>query len=225
MERTIRIVVLMCLTAAAACSGAFHAALEKGEPVPPGTVLVIGKFTVDPMVEQGNIGVQAARGTHTGIIKMNFGDDAAQPIDRDAMAPFSATEQMDWSFTKTSFIPLLPGTRYARLGTLMLDSRRYTYGVSRGGSPGPGGVDITYLMLYGDIKIVVPQNAKAVYIGTIVYQHDLKNTKPNMFGYPSRKVSVRDEYDKAMADLAAMKVPGITQKNVVKRLAVVIRDK
>lgn len=225
MERTIRIFALMCLAAAAACSGTFHAALEKGEAVPPGTVLVIGRITVDPMVEQGNIAVQAARGTHTGIIKMNFGDDAAQPIDRDAMVPFSSTEQMDWSFTKTSFIPLQPGTRYARIGTLMLDSQRYTYGVSRGGSPGPGGVDITYLMLYGDVKIVVPSKAKAVYIGTIVYQHDLKNTKPNRFGYPSKRVLVRDEYDKAMADLAAMKIPGLAQKDVVKRLAEVIREK
>lgn len=225
MKRIIRIVALLSLTMTVACSGAFQAALEKGKPVPPGTVLVIGKITVDPMVEQGNIGVQAARGTHVGIIKMNYGDNAAQPIDRDAMAPFSATEQMDWSFTKTSFIPLLPGTRYARLGTLMLDSRRYTYGVSSGGSPAPGGVNITYLVLYGDVKIVVPQNAKAVYIGTIIYQHDLKTAKPNMIGYPSNKVIVKDEYDKAMADLAAMKIPGITQKDVVKRLAVVIRGK
>ena len=80
-------------------------------------------------------------------------------------------------------------------------------------------------MLYGDVKIVVPSKAKAVYIGTIVYQHDLKNTKPNRFGYPSQRVVVRDEYDKAMADLAAMKIPGIAPKDVVKRLAVVIREK
>lgn len=225
MQRTIRIVALMCLAVAASCGAPFHAALEKGEAVPPGTVLVIGRITVDPMVEQGNIVVQAAGGTHVGVIKMNFGDDAAQPIDRDAMVPFSSTEQMDWSFMKTSFIPLQPGTRYARIGTLMLDSQRYTYGVSRGGSPAPGGVDVTYLMLYGDVKIVVPQKAKAVYIGTIVYQHDLKNTKPNRFGYPSKRVVVRDEYDKAMADLAAMKIPGIAPKDVVKRLAVVIREK
>lgn len=225
MQRTNLIFALMYLAMAAACSAPFHPALEKGEAVPPGTVLVIGKITVEPMVEQGNIAVQAARGTHVGIIKMNFGDDAAQPIDRDAMVPFSSTEQMDWSFTKTSFIPLLPGTRYARLGTLMLDSRRYTYGVSQGGSPAPGGVDITYLMLYGDVKIAVPNNAKAVYIGTLVYQHDLKNSKPNRFGYPSKRVVVRDEYDRAMADLAAMKIPGITQKDVVKQLAVVVRDK
>lgn len=224
MQRTIRILALTSLVLAAACTP-FHAALQKGEAVPPGTVLVIGKITVDPMVSQGTVIVQAAGGTHVGVVKMNFGDNAAQPIDRDAMVPFSSTEQMDWSFTKTSFIPLQPGTRYARIGTLMLDSKRYTYGVSRGGAPAPGGADITYLMLYGDVKIVVPAKAKAVYIGTIVYQHDLQNTRPNRFGYPSRRVFVRDDYDKAMADLAAMKIPGVRPKDVVKRLASVVREK
>ncbi len=91
-------------------------------------------------------------------------------------------------------------------------------------APAPGGVDITYIMLYGDVKIVVPAKAKAVYIGTIEYRHDLKNTKPNKFGYPPKKVVVKDEYEKAIAELAAMKIPGISSKDVVKKLAVVIRD-
>jgi hypothetical protein len=216
--------VLLCLAVLYACSAPFHDALNKGDALPAGTVLLIGKFTIDPVLDQGNIGVQAVNGTHKGVIKMNFADNADQPLDKDALIPFSASEQMDWSYTKTSFIPVPPGTRYARLGTFMLDSRRYTYGVSTGGAPAPGGVDITYIMLYGDVRIVVPEKAKAVYIGTIEYRHDLKNTKPNKFGYPSKKVVVKDEYEKAMADLAAMKIPGISSRNVVKKLAVVVRD-
>lgn len=223
MRRRTRFFVFICL-ALAACGATFHAALEKGEAVPPGTVLVIGRITVDPMVEQGDIVVEAANGTHSGIIKMNFGNNAETPVDRNEIIPFNSTEQMDWSFTSNSFIPLPRGTRYARLGTLMLDSRRYTSGVSRGGSPAPGGADITYLMLYGDVKIVVPQKAKAVYIGTIVYQHDLKNTKPNRFGYPSKRVFVRDDYERAMAELDAMMIPGITRRDVEKHLAVVVRE-
>lgn len=218
------LVLLLCLAILSACSGQFRESLDKGEPIPPGTVLLIGKFTIDPLLEQGNIAVQAAQGTHKGIIKMNYAADADQPLDKEAMVPFSATEQMDWSFTKNSFIPVPPGIRFARLGTFMLDSRRYTYGVSGAGAPGPGGVDITYIMLYGDVKIVVPEKVKAVYIGTIEYRHDLKNTKPNKFGYPSKKVVVKDEYETAMAELAAMKIPGISPKNVVKKLAVVVRD-
>ncbi len=218
------ILLLTCLAVVCGCSAPFHQALEKGESLPPGSVLVIGKFTVDPMVDQGNIGVQAVHGTHKGVIKMNFSNDATTPLDKEALIPFTASGQADWNFRKTSFIPMPPGTRYARIGTLMLDSRRYTYGVSRGGAPAPGGVDITYIMLYGDVKIVVPAKARAVYIGTIEYRHDLKNTKPNKFGYPSKKVVVKDEYEKAIAELAAMKIPGISSKDVVKKLAVVIRD-
>jgi hypothetical protein len=224
MKKARIIVVGIVLLAATSClSGKFNDALEKGDGMPQGKVLLIGKLTVEPMVEQGNVVVQAPRGTHKGVIKMNFGDNADQALDKDALVPFSSTEQMDFDFKKTSFIPVDPGTRFARLGTLMLDSSRYTYGFSRGGAPGPGGVEITYIMCYGDVKIVVPQKAKAVYIGTIVYQHDLKNTKPNRFGYPSKRVVVRDEYNQAMQDLATMKIAGIAPKNVIKKLAVVIR--
>jgi hypothetical protein len=219
----IAVMGVVLLAAACCVSGQFHGALEKGDEMPQGQVLLIGKFTVEPMVEQGNVVAHAPRGTHIGVIKMNFGDNADNPLDKEALVPFSSTEQMDFNFKKTSFIPLDPGTRFARLGTLMLDSSRYTYGFSRGGAPAPGGVDITYLMCYGDVKITVPQRVKAVYIGTVVYQHDLKNTKPNRFGYPSKRVVVRDEFKKAMQDLAAMKIPGITPKDVVKKLAVVIR--
>ncbi len=225
MRRKVFFIIVLFLGFLFSCSSApFREALDKGAAPPPETVLLIGKITIDPLLEQGNIAVQAVHGTHKGVIKMNFAADAAEPLDKEAFVPFSATEQMDWSFTKTSFIPVPPGTRYARLGTFMLDSRRYTYGVARGGAPAPGGVDITYIMLYGDVKIDVPAKAKAVYIGTIEYRHDLKNTKPNKFGYPSKKVVVKDEYQQAMADLAAMKIPGVSSKNVVKKLAKVVRD-
>ncbi len=222
--RRVLFTACICLFFLLACSSPFREALDKGDALPVQTVLLIGKFTIDPLMDQGNIAVQAVNGTHKGVIKMNFAADAAEPLDREALMPFSATEQMDWSYTKTSFIPVPPGTRYARLGTFMLDSRRYTYGTARAGSPGPGGVDITYIMLYGDVKIVVPAKARAVYIGTVEYRHDLKNTKPNKFGYPSRKVVVKDEYQQAMADLAAMRIPGVNARDVVKKLAVVVRD-
>lgn len=91
--------VLLCLAVVYGCSGTFRDALTKGDAPPAGTVLLIGKITIDPLLEQGNIGVQAARGTHKGVVKMNFADNADQPLDKDAMIPFSASEQMDWSYT------------------------------------------------------------------------------------------------------------------------------
>ncbi len=215
---------IAAMTSACAFTTPFRESLGNGDAVPAGTVLVIGKITVDPMVEQGNIAVHAPRGTHRGVIKMHFSGDADKPLDRDALIPFSPSESMDWSFTKTSFIPLAPGTRFARLGALMLESRMVSYGVGLGGAPAPRAVDVTYIMLYGDVKIVVPANAKAVYIGTVSYRHDLKNTRPNKFGYPSKRVVVKDESKAAMADLAAMKIPGIGPRDVVKKLAVVVRD-
>ncbi len=218
-------ILAVCLAVGAGCilGVPFHESLDKGDAVPASNVLLIGKFTVEPMVEQGGIAVHAPRGTHKGVIKMNFTDNADQPLDKDSLFPFHPTELMDWSFTKTSFIPVTPGTRYARMGTLMLSSSVVSGWQSAGHAPTAGGLDVTYIMLYGDVKIVVPGNAKAVYIGTVVYQHDIEHTKPNRFGYPSKRVIVKDEYDKAIAELSAMKIPGIAPRNVVKKLAVVIR--
>lgn len=226
MTRRAAWIALTGLAMASACAFTtpFRESLGHGDAVPAGAVLVIGKITVDPMVEQGNIGVHAPRGTHRGVVKMHFSGDADKPLDKDALFPFSPSESMDWSFTKTSFIPLAPGTRFARLGALMLESRMTHYVAGPGTAPAPRAVDVTYLMLYGDVKIAVPENAKAVYIGTVSYRHDLKNAVRNKFGYPSKKVVVKDEYKAAMADLAAMKIPGIGPGDVVKKLAVVVRE-
>jgi hypothetical protein len=213
----------LLLATACVFSVPFSNSLEKGENMPDGTVLLIGKMTVDPMIKQGNVVVHAPKGTHKGVIKMNFSDNADKPLDKNAFIPFTSTELMDFSFTRTSFIPLKPGIRFARMGTVVLDSVMGFANRPGSATPRATGMDIDYLMCYGDVKINVPQNAKAVYIGTIVYQHDLKNAQRNMFGFPNKKVVVRDEYDSAMADLAAMHIPGISPKNVVKKLAVVIR--
>jgi hypothetical protein len=61
-------------------------------------------------------------------------------------------------------------------------------------------VEIKYLMLYGDVKIVVPEKAKAVYIGTIEYKHDLQR-QTEQVRLPVEASVVRDEYDSAMASL------------------------
>lgn len=212
------------MTSGCAFTTPFSESLGKGDAVPRGTVLVIGRVTVDPMVEQGNIAVFAPRGTHKGVIKLHFAGDADKPLDKEALMPFSPSESVDFSFTKTSFVPLAPGMRFARLGMLMIESRMVMGPPGFRGAQTPRGVDATYLVLYGDVRIEVPRNAKAVYVGTVSYRHDMKNTKPNKFGYPSKKVVVRDEYKAAMADLAAMNIPGIGPADVVKKLAVVVRD-
>jgi hypothetical protein len=183
MTKTRIVVIGVILLVSACCvSGNFYDALEKGEGVPQGKVLLIGKLTVEPMVEQGNVIVQAQRGTHKGVIKMNFGDNADQPLDKDALVPFSSTEQMDFNFKKTSFIPLDPGTRFARW---VPDARFFEVHLRR--QPVERLLRRRRHHLYHATRreIVVPQKAKAVYIGTIIYQHDLKSTNP------TARISVR----------------------------------
>lgn len=225
MRKVFIVVATFVFLTACALLVSFSDSMKTGDSVPSGKVLLIGRMTVDPMIKQGNVVLTAPRGTHKGVIKMNFSDNADKPLDRDALVPFGPGEMMDFSFTKTSFIPLKPGVRFARMGTLVLDSETGFAPQLGSATPRATGVEVNYLMCYGDVKIDVPADAKAVYIGTIVYQHDFKNTKKNRYGYPSKRVLVRDEYDAAMAELAGMKIPGITPKDVVKRLAVVIRDK
>ena len=70
------------------------------------------------------------------------------------------------------------------------------------------------LNLYRNIKLDVPANTMAVYIGTIVYKHD---------GKRAVSVSVQDEYDQAMRELSRMNVQGLKPGSVVKRLAVVVK--
>lgn len=215
---------LVFLTAACVFLVSFSESLDRGESVPGGKVLLIGKMTVDPMIKQGNVVLSAPRGTHKGVIKMNFSDNADKPLDKDALVPFGPGEMMDFSFTKTSFIPVKPGIRYARMGTLVLESETGYAARGESATPRATGVDVDYLMCYGDVKVDVPQNVKAVYIGTVVYQHDLKNAKRNRYGYPTRRVVVHDDYDQAMRELAAMNIPGIAPKDVARKLAVVIRE-
>lgn len=222
--RMLSAVFSVLLLSGCTCFSPFSESLDKGEAVPSGKVLVIGRMIVDPPLEQGNINVIAPRGSNKGVIKMNFAADAAKPLDKTSMFPFSVSQIADFSFTETSFLPMKPGVQYARLGTLMLDSRATNYVASSSGAMSPRGLEVTNLLLYGDLKITIPAKAKAVYIGTIVYRHDIQHTPPNEYGYYTKRVSVRDDYGAAMNDLAARKIPGIKPKDVVKKLAVVIRE-
>ncbi len=59
----------------------------------------------------------------------------------------------------------------------------------------------------------IPDNVKAVYIGSIVFRHDGKRTTG---------VQVRDNFKQATKDLAAINIDGISSKDVVKKLARIV---
>jgi hypothetical protein len=77
-----------------------------------------------------------------------------------------------------------------------------------------GSANIESLTLYGDLKIDIPATVKAVYIGTLRYDHN---------GFESLKVTVVDDYKNAMKELDVMNL-GISSKDVVKNLAKVVRQ-
>lgn len=207
------IVALLMSLAVSACSvltAPLSSSLKSGDQVPTGKVLVIGKFVLDPDVKQGSLaGMAAGRGTLREVIKLFATKDLSQKIKPDAIAPLSVEEMIDARYPGTSFLPMAPGTRYVRMGE---------YATSAAGgyvNPATSSMrvgNVNKIRFFSDIKLAIPANAKAVYIGTVVIRHDY---------YNATSVSVRDEYNDAMQQLAAMKLSNIKPRDVVKSLATV----
>jgi len=213
--KTTRIVPTMLLaltvSACAMLTAPLSSSLKQGQEMPSNQVLVIGKFVLDPPLEQGSLaGMSAARGTLRGVIKLLLTKDLSRPVKPEDLVPLAPEELIDVKYPGTSFIPLSPGTRYVRLG-------QYATSVSgRFVNPATSSMriaDVNTLWLYADIRLTIPANAKAVYIGTIVYRHD---------GYNTAAVAVRDEYADATQQLTAMQLSSIRPKDVVKSLATVV---
>jgi len=208
--------VLTLFVLLAGCGVTQLPALEPGAVIPPGKVLVIAQLELNPGVKQGTISK-----THFTVgapkedeARVYLSPVADVPVDKDAVIPFSlkGASQMNLSFTRPSVVPMDPGAQYIRMGEFTLSAttswRQNPVGEMRGSA------NVEKLMLWGDLKIDIPANAKAVYIGTIRYNHN---------GVESRKVKVVDNYKAAMNDLKKMDL-GISSKDVVKRLAMVVRQ-
>lgn len=71
------------------------------------------------------------------------------------------------------------------------------------------------LYLTGDVKLTIPDDVKAVYVGTLVYYHN---------GQEATRIEVRNEFATAMTHLAKWEIPGIRPEDVVERLAQVVRQ-
>ena len=174
--------------------GSFVEPLLKEEAVPEGKVLVIGKVNVSPHFGKGGK-------EEWDYIMMSMNDDLGRSVN-------SIDDAIDPAIGKVFFFPLSPGTKFFRVGQVMIPS---------GSRAGVGGPRTTYdvLRMLRNIKVSIPAKARAVYIGTITYKHN---------GEKATDVTVRDEQDEAMQALAKMHFPGVASKDVVKKLAVVLNE-
>ncbi len=208
-------ILLICILLAG-CGITQLPAIEPGSAIPPGKVLVIAQLELNPGVKQG-----AMSKTHFIIgapkedeARVYLSPVADVPVDKDAVIPFSlkGASQMNLSFSQPSVVPMDSGTRFIRMGEFILNAttswRRNPVGEMRGSA------NVEKLMLWGDLEINIPDEAKAIYIGTLRYDHN---------GAESRKVTVVDDYKKAMEKLNKMNLE-INSKDVVKRLAKVVRQ-
>ena len=189
---------------AAGCGPSFTPALQKGEAVQSGMVLVMGKIVIDPVwftkkdiEQQGGeipnirIGMTYDLSKEATEGKLYYPDEGVNPI-----------------LSEFFYYPLSPGNRYIRSGMVFKVKGHHMVGVAKGQAV----YDV--LNFFRNIRFEVPPNAKAVYIGTIVYKHDGKH---------ATAILVRDEYSEAVQELEKMKMPGIRAGDLKKRLAVVVK--
>ena len=186
---------LVCVVFITSC-GSFTPALIKGGEIPPGTVLVIGKFVVDPPWYLNDAKPKPGEGKLS--IMTGITNDLSIVVKEDKI--YTTDINLHTPLYDVFYYPLTPGTKYIRHSQVLKPI----------GEHRSGATVFDVLKLYKNIKLTIPKKAKAVYIGTIIYKHD---------GERIRSVTVRDEYKKALRDLAKMKIPSLRSRDVVKKLA------
>lgn len=191
-------VLVSSLLGAAACSS-FSPMLKKGEAIPAGQVLVIGKITVDPpMYKPGER--PAPDDEAQAVVLVGLTHDLSKPY---ADGALNVPDEAINPFPEELFYALLsPGVRYIRNGQVRKPVVVW------------GRAEFEVIDFYKNIKIEVPANAKAVYIGTIQYKWN---------GKKALSVSIRDDYEQAMREFSSMKVPGVKPGDVVRKIAVLMK--
>lgn len=211
-----KLLILFAVIFLSGCGITQFPAYQPGSSVQPGKVLVITKLDLRPGVKQEPLGkntyIAGAPKEDEAIIFTS--PVADKPVDKEALFPFDLTGacQMNVSYAHPSVVQMDPGVRFVRLGDFTISiTSDWVYSANGRVARTP---KTRCLRLYGDLKLDIPADAKAVYIGTLRYEHD---------GAKSTKVTVVDDYKKTMAELNKMEL-GISSKDVKKRLAKVIRE-
>ncbi len=194
--RRLKAIVIACflVSVVAGCGPSFTEAMKKGEDIPAGKVVIVGKVLLDPPFET--------------VGKKKIDDEPLNMLlglTFELNDKINQGEGIDPDINETFFFPLPPGKRYIRVGQVM---KVVGHNVA-GGRP-----IYEVLRMNKNIKLDIPRKAKIVYIGTIVYHHD---------GTRMMSVSVRDEYDNAVREAGKMKLPGVKSGDIVKKLAFVVK--
>jgi hypothetical protein len=177
-----------------------HKLLKRGREVPDGMVLLIGKVVIDPPGHPFD--------TTYGV---SMTADLSQPVVFGKRGvDFREDEWMDALYGGPTFAAITPGMRHIRLVSLAISP-------AAGSTRGPGLVASRPFVLHltGDVKLTIPDDVKAVYVGTLVYYHN---------GQEATRIEVRNEFATAMAHLAKWEIPGVRPEDVVERLAQVVRQ-
>jgi hypothetical protein len=204
MNRITFFALIAMIGIAAGCGPSFTPALQKGEAVQSGKILVMGKIVIDPIwftkrdiEQQGGeipnilIGMTYDLSKEATEGKLYYPDEGINPF-----------------LSEFFYYPLSPGKRYIRSGMAFKVKGHHMAGMVAGQAY------YDSLQFYRNIRFEVPPNAKAVYIGTIVYKHDGKH---------ATEILVRDEYSEAVQELEKMRIPGIHAGDLKKRLADVVK--
>jgi len=203
----------LLLAACASFTAPRYESLDRGEPVPANEVLVIGNFELDPPVRQGQLS-GIARGGLKDVVHIAMTNDLSQKVDLNSLVFVSPDEIFTAKYGAISFVPMPPGERFIRMGHFYITVIPPVMNQSGVGPTmvSPGKTED--LQLVADLKVRVPANARAVYIGTIVFKHD---------GARATGVYVRDDYKNAARELNRLNIPGVNAKSMRKQLARVIR--
>jgi hypothetical protein len=196
----------------------FYPPVNPGTTAAPGKVLVIGRVVFDPPVKQDkfksiNVGKNAEEEGHARLL---MSPSASEPLKKGNLIPFSpkGLSSTNISFKEFSAVQMDPGHRFIRWGIVTLGESSNL--VMNPGSTAVRGEPVYHtLTRYGDLEIDIPQAAKAIYIGTLIYTHD---------GTVATKVKVRDDFRDAAKHVDSLNIPGVTSKDMVKRLAKVVRE-
>lgn len=226
-----------CGLAVLAVKGAqmLHVPLDSDENKPGPYVIADVQFR--PNIEQGQLSfVEAHKYSVKGVVNFRSTADL-RPVDFDKEDNRSGAGQMastmgtvffgtgvDYSgivFTLRkiglSVVPMPAGPFYLRYGSFLLRSFCRNSQSTRGadGTYGSSCSDFVQeqIKISRDIKIEVPADAEAVYIGRLVIDHN---------GTLATKVTVSDQFASAMEALRKQPIAGIDPKKVQKRLAIVL---
>ncbi|HAR45291.1 MAG: hypothetical protein A2X56_06440 [Nitrospirae bacterium GWC2_57_13] len=201
MKLRSRVLFLVGLVFFAGC-GSFTPPLQTGQEIPAGKVLVIGKFMIDPpWYLKGSKPEPGEKQENMQNIMVAMTRDLSKKVKENTM--YRADMNLDVTLYESFYYAIPPGTMYIRNTQVMKPT---------GWTNAMGATMFDVLKFYRNLKLDIPANAKAVYIGTILYKHD---------GKRMLSVTVQDEYGQMLKDLPRMNIPGLKSGDVVKRLAVI----